>query len=105
MDVPSGSVLRSWSGVIATDRRADYAGYLEQTGLSEYRDTPGNLAAFALFRELDDGRTEVTTVSVWRSRDDIVAFAGDDIEVAKFYPEDDEYLLDRDLAVRHYDVV
>jgi hypothetical protein len=32
-------------------------------------------------------------------------FAGDDIDVARFYPEDDRFLADRDLTVKHYDVV
>ena len=34
----------------------------------------------------------------------IEAFAGQDIEQAIFYPEDDRYLIDRDLTVRHYEV-
>ena len=34
----------------------------------------------------------------------IRAFAGDDIDHAKYYPEDDEYLLDREATVAHFDV-
>jgi hypothetical protein len=34
----------------------------------------------------------------------VQAFAGDDIARARFYPEDDRYLLERDLTVTHYDV-
>ena len=32
------------------------------------------------------------------------AFAGPDISRAVFYPEDDQYLIDRDLTAQHYDV-
>jgi hypothetical protein len=46
----------------------------------------------------------VLTLSWWTSLDVIHAFAGADIERAKFYPEDDEYLLDRETTVRHYQV-
>ena len=54
----------------------------------------------------DDGdRSEIVTFSLWDSRDSIRAFAGDDIDQAVFYPEDDHFLLERDLTVRHYDVV
>ncbi len=44
-------------------------------------------------------------MSLWDSRDSIRAFAGDDIELARYYPEDDEFLIDRELKVKHYDVV
>ena len=36
--------------------------------------------------------------------DVIRAFAGEDIEVAKYYPEDDAYLLDRETTVAHFEV-
>ena len=55
-------------------------------------------------RDLDDGRTEVLTVSWWESRAAIEGFAGSDIDVAVFYPEDDEYLVDRETTVLHYEV-
>ena len=32
------------------------------------------------------------------------AFAGDDVDVARFYPEDDEYLVDRETTVSHFAV-
>ena len=60
--------------------------------------------AFLLYRDLDDGRTEVRTLSVWRSREDIVAFAGERIETAVFYPEDDRFLVGRQTTVEHFDV-
>jgi hypothetical protein len=42
------------------------------------------------------------TLSWWSDVDHIKAFAGDDIEVAKFYPEDDEYLVERELTANHF---
>jgi hypothetical protein len=46
----------------------------------------------------------VRTISFWRSRDDIRAFAGEDIDVAVFYSDDDRYLVDRETTVAHFDV-
>ena len=43
-------------------------------------------------------------VSWWESRAAIVGFAGSDIEAAVFYPEDDEYLVDRETTVSHFEV-
>jgi hypothetical protein len=36
--------------------------------------------------------------------DAVKAFAGDDPERAVFYPEDDRFLIERDLTVAHYEV-
>jgi heme-degrading monooxygenase HmoA len=90
--------------VRTTDREA-YVEYIERTGMAEYRQTPGNLGAYMLTRDLGDGRTEVITLSFWESREMIRGFAGDDIEQAVFYPEDDRYLVDRDTTVTHHEVV
>jgi heme-degrading monooxygenase HmoA len=97
-------IARIWRGWVATDRVDDYVGYIEETGIAEYRQTPGNLGAQMLTRDLGDGRTEVLTLSWWISVESIRGFAGDDIEIATFYPEDDEYLVDRETTVTHYQV-
>ena len=44
------------------------------------------------------------TVSWWESQTAIIGFAGPDIEAAVFYPEDDEYLVDRETKVSHFEV-
>jgi heme-degrading monooxygenase HmoA len=93
-----------WRGWVATDRAADYVSYIESTGLAEYRQTPGNLGAQMWTRDLGGGRTEVITLSWWPSLDAIRAFAGDDINRAVFYPEDDDYLIDRETTVTHHEV-
>lgn len=88
-------------------RRVDaeeYARYIEGTGMAGYRETPGNRGAWMLRRD-DGDRSEIVTFSLWESREHIKAFAGDDIERAVFYPEDDRFLVERDLTVQHYDVV
>lgn len=98
-------VMRTWTGWIETARREEYAAYIGDTGMADYLATPGNLGAWMVFRDQGDGRTEVMTVSLWDSRDSIRAFAGDDIELARYYPEDDEFLVERELHVKHYDLL
>jgi heme-degrading monooxygenase HmoA len=95
-------IMRIWRGWVATDRVADYVRYIEATGLAEYRSVAGNQGAQMLTRDLGDGRSEVMTVSWWDSLDAIRGFAGDDVEVAKYYPDDDAYLIARENFVRHY---
>ena len=95
-------VVRMWTGVVRTEDRDGYCDYIEGTGMAAYRATPGNLDAWLLSRDLGGGRTEITTVSRWESLEAITRFAGEDLERAVFYPEDDRYLLERDDRVRHY---
>ena len=97
-------IARTWRGWVATEKAAAYVAYVEETGIASYRSTPGNRGAQLLTRDLGDGRTEVLTLSWWDSFDDVRGFAGDDISVARFYPEDDEYLVDRERTVAHFTV-
>ena len=98
-------IARMWRGWVRTEDRADYVAYIEATGMTEYRSTPGNHGAWMLARDLEDHRTEIVTFSLWASRDAIRNFAGDDIERAVFYPEDDRFLVDRETTVTHFEVV
>ena len=97
-------IARIWRGWVRTEEAPAYVDYITATGIAEYRTTPGNLGAQMLTRDLGDGRTEVLTLSWWDSLDSIRGFAGDDISVAVFYPEDDNYLVDRETTVSHLDV-
>ena len=99
------TVMRIWSGKVRTADREVYAAYVEETGVRQYRSTPGNLAAYLLLRDLPDGLTEILTVSHWESLAAIEAFAGEDVDRAVYYPEDDRYLVERDDVVRHFEVV
>ena len=60
--------------------------------------------AWLLRRDAEDATTEFITLSLWDSVDAIRAFAGDDIEAAVLYPEDERYLLDGGTDIRHYEV-
>jgi heme-degrading monooxygenase HmoA len=97
-------IARIWRGWVRTDRAAEYVDYIMGTGMAEYRQTPGNVDAQMLTRDLGDGSTEVVTMSWWESLDSIRAFAGDDLTAAKYYPEDEEFLIQHEDTVTHYEV-
>lgn len=96
-------IARVWRGAVAAEDGDAYAAYLEETGVADYRATPGNQAVQVLRREVDD-QTEFVLVTLWDSTEAIMAFAGDDIEAAVYYEEDDRYLIDREPRVAHYAV-
>jgi heme-degrading monooxygenase HmoA len=98
-------ILRRWSGRIRTADETDYVAYVAGTGADDYTQTPGNLGFQILMRMLGDGTSEVTTLSWWESMEAIKGFAGEEPEVARYYPEDDRFLLDRPPNVDHYRVL
>jgi hypothetical protein len=97
-------IARLWRGWVRTEDRDAYAAYVEETGVSEYRRTAGNRGAHILLRDLPDGRTEIIAISFWTSYDAIRGFAGEDVDTAVYYPDDDRYLVQREDRVTHYEV-
>lgn len=97
-------IARIWQGATKADDADAYLDYLHETGLSQYRATPGNRGVLAL-RRVVDGRAELLLLTLWESEEAIRRFAGDDIEQAVFYPEDERFLIQKDDRVSHYDVI
>ena len=97
-------IARTWRGAVRADDADAYAAYIAETGLRAYTATAGNRGAYLLFRTEGD-RAEVMTVSLWDSLESIEGFAGTPVERAVFYPQDDGYLVERDLDAKHWTVV
>ena len=95
-------IARVWHGATAAEDGDAYAAYVEETGMTNARKIRGSRGTLVL-RHADGERTEFETVFLFDSLEDVRAFAGDDIEKAVFYPEDDRYLIERDPGVIHYE--
>lgn len=97
-------ICRIWHGRTARDRADDYATFLEQRAIPDYRSVAGNLDVAVLRR--DEGEvTHFLTMTHWTSEQAIRAFAGDDVLQAKYYPEDSGFLLEFEPQVQHFEVV
>ena len=96
-------IARIWHGKTHANVADVYLDYLFTSGMPAYRATAGNKGAWVL-RRLEGDVAHFITLSFWESRDAIVAFAGADIEVAKYYPEDKKYLLEFEPHVTHYEL-
>jgi antibiotic biosynthesis monooxygenase (ABM) superfamily enzyme len=96
-------IARIWRGATLAEDADAYAAYLEESGMRAARELPGSRGTLVL-RRLRAGYAEFETILLFDSMDDIRAFAGDDLDAAVFFPEDDRYLVERDLEVRHYEV-
>ncbi len=98
-----GMIARIWRGAVQAEDAHAYAAYVQRTGIEGYQRTPGNRGAWLLWR-VEADRAEFITLSFWESRAAIEAFAGHDIDKAVFYPDDEQFLIERDLTVQHYEV-
>jgi heme-degrading monooxygenase HmoA len=97
-------IARSWHGRVPSSKADDYFDYLQKTGLADYTSTHGNRGLFVLRR--DEGTvTHFLITTLWDSFEAIKRFAGEDYERARYYPEDDAYLLEREPQVTHHEVL
>lgn len=97
-------IVRMWHGRVHSGKTADYRRFLNQRAIPDYRSVAGNLSVHILERQ-EGEITHFVTLTMWESLAAIEAFAGADIEAAKYYPEDKEYLLEFEAKVVHYEVV
>jgi heme-degrading monooxygenase HmoA len=97
-------IARIWRGATAASDADAYVDYLGDTGLKEYRETPGNQGAW-LLRRIEGQRAEFLTLTFWDDMDAVRRFAGDEPERAVYYPEDDRFLIDREDMVSHFEII
>lgn len=97
-------IARIWHGRTRAADAAAYTEYIARTGIPDYRATPGNRGAWML-RRTEGDVAHFVTLSFWDSLDSIRNFAGNDVEIARYYPEDDRFLLEKEPSVTHYEVV
>ena len=93
-------ITRIWHGTTAAHHAEAYLQYLQESGIADYKKTPGNLGVQVL-RRLDGDVCHFWTVTRWDSYESIQGFAGQQYEQARYYPEDAQYLLEFEPTVLH----
>ena len=97
-------IARIWHGRVPAALEETYHAYLLKTGVADYRATPGNRGVYVM-RRVKEQVAHFELLTFWNSVEAIKAFAGDDYERARYYPEDDEFLLEREPHVTHLEVL
>ena len=96
-------IARIWRGITLAEKADAYIARLNETGLKDYPDTPGNRGVTVL-RRVQGEHSEIVLISLWDSMAAVRAFAGENPERSVYYPEDEDYLLEMEPLVRHYEV-
>lgn len=97
-------IVRMWHGRVITSKAQAYREFLEARAIPDYSSVDGNLSVHILERREGDV-THFITLTFWRDMDSIRAFAGENVETAKYYDEDKDFLLEFEPTVVHYEVV
>ncbi len=97
-------VVRMWHGRVETSKAQAYREFLNLRAIPDYHAVNGNISVHILERQEGD-ITHFMTLSFWTSMEVIKGFAGDSPQVAKYYPEDKDYLIEFEPTVVHYEVV
>jgi heme-degrading monooxygenase HmoA len=98
-------IARIWHGKTTTATADAYMEeYFLQTGLADYQSTEGNQGVIVL-RKDQAGEVDFLMLTMWKSEDAIMNFAGENINKARYYPEDNRYFTEMEENVVHYQVL
>jgi heme-degrading monooxygenase HmoA len=86
-------ITRFWHGRTKTADAEVYRQYVKDTGIKGLTATPGNVGA-QIWQQPEGDITHIWVVSWWKDYENIKAFAGKDIKIARYYEEDKKYLLE-----------
>jgi heme-degrading monooxygenase HmoA len=93
-----------WHGRVQTSRAKAYREFTNARAIPDYQSIEGNISVHILERTEGD-ITHFITLTFWKDMESIKAFVGEDVNVAKYYPEDKDFLLEFEPNAVHYEVV
>ncbi len=96
-------IARIWHGTTkATDYEA-YTQFMIEVAIPDYQKTEG-FVKLSFLRKIEGDIAHFTLITYWENLEVIKNFAGEDHEIAKYYPRDHDYLLEFEEQVTHYEV-
>ena len=97
-------IVRMWHGRVPSSKAQAYREFLKARAIPDYQSVEGNISVHILERS-EGTITHFITLTFWKDLDAVKAFAGEDVEAAKYYPEDRDFLLEFEPNVMHYELV
>jgi heme-degrading monooxygenase HmoA len=76
---------------------------MQTVAIPDYESIPGNCGAYVLQQSTDDV-THFVMLTFWDNKEAVAAFAGAEIEKAKYYDFDHKFLLELEPHVQHYEI-
>ena len=98
------AIARIWRGVTERAKADGFSDYMMRTGVKDFQAKEGNRGVY-VFRRDGKRRVEFLRISLWDSVSAIRKFAGEEIDRASYYPEDEKFLVKLEPHVKHYNIV
>jgi len=96
-------IARIWEGRTTPSKAADYKEFLLRVAVPDYKSVK-EIQRIQFLHHVENNVAYFTLITFWPSIETIKKFAGPDYEKAKYYSEDDEFLLEFPEKVKHYEV-
>jgi heme-degrading monooxygenase HmoA len=96
-------IARTWHGVTSLAKADEYLRLMRTVAVPDYQAVAGNRGVYVM-RRIEGETAHFLLLTLWDSEDAIRQFAGEEIEKAKYYDFDSDYLLELEPTVTHYEV-
>ena len=96
-------IARIWHGKVKAEDFEAYTTFMKERAIPDYQKTEG-FVKLSFLRRLEGAVGHFTLITYWENLEVIKNFAGVDFEKAKYYPEDQKYLLEFEEKVVHHEV-
>ena len=97
------SIMRSWHGRVPIEKTDEYEKFMVSRAAPDYGSVDG-LRKLYFQRRDEETVAHFLLVTVWESTEAVREFAGENPERAKYYPEDDDFLLEKEETTALYRV-
>jgi len=97
------AIMRLWHGKVSIEKADEYQEFMIEKAAPDYGSVDGLLKLY--FQRRDEGAVaHFLLVTIWDSMESIKKFAGAKPEFAKYYAEDEDFLLEKEKYVTMYQV-
>ena len=97
------TMMRLWHGEVPLEKADEYQQFMVDKAAPDYASIDGLLNIY--FQRKDEAtKAHFLLVTIWDSLASIKKFAGEQPEIAKYYLEDDDFLLEKEKHSAIYDI-
>ncbi len=96
-------IARIWQGQTKIEDEKAYTDFMKTRAIPDYEKTEG-FVKLTFLKRTDSTYAYFKLITFWENLEVIQNFAGTDLEKAKYYPEDKDFLTTFPEKVVHYEV-
>ncbi|MEM7186266.1 MAG: antibiotic biosynthesis monooxygenase [Bacteroidota bacterium] len=96
-------IARVWKGKTNIEHLEAYTAFMKERAIPDYSGVEG-FVKLVFLKRTDAKYAYFDLITFWENMEVIKGFAGSDYDKAKYYPEDQHYLIEFPEKVLHYEV-